>query len=167
MPEIVAFAAGRTDKKLALMQLEQLAEEIVGIADVAGMINERGKGGIALDDILAAEGLPRPVFGAGLTNAIDRSREFVDRRLVEGVFKEEDPLAVEGFPLVVSKARWDDAVGWNRSWWRSCVKGLEKWLLYFHFCFFFGIIDSKISFSFSDATDPLLDSYPRHWYAMA
>ena len=73
MPEIVAFAAGRTDKKLALMQLEQFAEEIVGVTDVAGVINERGKGGIALDDILATEGLPHPVFRAGLTNAIDRS----------------------------------------------------------------------------------------------
>jgi len=47
------------------------------------------------------------------------------------------------------------------------VKGLEKWLLYFHFCFFFAIIDSKISFNFSDSTAPLLESYARRWYAMA
>ena len=59
------------------MQLEQFAEEVVGVANVAGMINQRGKGGIALDDILAAEGLPRPVFGTGLTNAIDGRRELL------------------------------------------------------------------------------------------
>ena len=43
MPDIVAVAAGRTDKKLALMQLEQFAEEVVGVANVTRVVNQRGK----------------------------------------------------------------------------------------------------------------------------
>ena len=36
MPDIVALAAGRADEELALVQLEQLAEKVVGVADVRG-----------------------------------------------------------------------------------------------------------------------------------
>ncbi len=110
MPDIVALAAGRADEELALVQLEQLAEKVVGVADVAGVIDQRGEGGVALDDILAAEGLACLEPGAGLADAVDGGGELVDGVLVQGVFKKEHAVALENLPLFIAEAGRGEAV---------------------------------------------------------
>ena len=73
------------------MQLEQLAEKVVGVADVTGVIDQRGEGGVALDDILAAEGLACLEPGAGLADAVDGGGELVDGVLVGASSKKSMP----------------------------------------------------------------------------
>ena len=92
------------------MQLEQLAEKVVGVADVAGVIDQRGEGGVALDDILAAEGLACLEPGAGLADAVDGGGELVDGVLVQGVFKKEHAVALENLPLFIAEAGRGEAV---------------------------------------------------------
>ena len=82
------------------MQLEQFAEDIVGVTNVPRMINQPRQGWIQLDEILAVEAVAFFILVVGGCEAINRRQVFIDFILRERIFNYDDAVAQERIPLL-------------------------------------------------------------------
>jgi hypothetical protein len=106
VPEVALGHARRADEELADVQLELLAEEVVGESDVPWMVDQLGEDRIAFDYILAAKGLAGLKLQIGSGNTVEGVGVACDLLGRQRVLEEDDAVPFEGFPLVARESGW-------------------------------------------------------------
>ena len=110
MPLVILLAAGWPQEKLALMEFQQLAKQIVGETDVSPMIDEPCENRIAFNNVLHPQ---IPAFGILRMlrrHPVDGGNIGIDFFLGKCILNEDDAIFVKRFPLLGGEPRWCNTI---------------------------------------------------------
>ena len=119
MPLVILLAARWTQEKLALMEFQQLAEQIVGETDVPPMIDQARENRIAFHNVLHPQ---IPTFGILWMlrrHPVDRVNIGIDVFIGECILNEDNAVFVKRLPLL-----------WGEPWRCNAIIVFHRQLLY-------------------------------------